>query len=128
MACNYCKATVYIKTIQYTAPLLAPLTKAEELRQQLYNMTGEVYLSLPKQFCPMCGERIEVGLKTPDMREVVELPLILDCGYTVKIVRRDDYGNLYSTHRMTKREARDFLAKCGELTEKAEKALAEKKG
>lgn len=56
--CNYCKAPVYVKTIQYSAPVLAPMTRAEELRQQLYNLTGEVYLELPKQFCPMCGRRL----------------------------------------------------------------------
>lgn len=58
--------------------------------------------------------------------DVVELPLIIDTGYKVRIIRRDDYGNLYTTYRMTKREARDFLARVGELTEKAEKALAER--
>ena len=57
MSCRYCKAEFYIKTIQYAAPLLAPLTKAEELRQELTNLTGEVYLKIPNQFCPMCGER-----------------------------------------------------------------------
>ena len=57
MACNYCDAKVYFKTIQHTAPLLAPLTRAEELRQELYNLTGEVYLPLPTRYCPMCGEK-----------------------------------------------------------------------
>lgn len=56
--CNYCKAPVYIKTIQYSAPVLAPMTRTEELRQQLYNLTGEVYSELPKRFCPMCGRRL----------------------------------------------------------------------
>lgn len=57
MACNYCKAEIYVKTIQYAKSLLAPLTRAEELRQQLQDLTGEVYLQLPNKFCPMCGER-----------------------------------------------------------------------
>lgn len=57
MACNFCNAEIYIKTIQYTQPLLAPLTKADELRQRLQDLTGEVYLQLPNEFCPMCGER-----------------------------------------------------------------------
>lgn len=56
--CNYCKAPVYVKTIQYSTPILAPMTRTEELRQQLYNLTGEVYLELPKQFCPMCGRKL----------------------------------------------------------------------
>lgn len=57
MACNYCNAEIYIKVIQYSMPLLAPTTKAEELRQQLQNLTGEFYVQLPSEFCPMCGER-----------------------------------------------------------------------
>lgn len=56
MACNFCKEQIYFKTVQYTAPMLAPLTRAEELRQELTNITGEVYLPLPNLYCPMCGE------------------------------------------------------------------------
>lgn len=55
--CNFCKAPIYIKTTQYSAPLLAPTTRAEELRQELLNITGEVYLPLPNEYCPMCGEK-----------------------------------------------------------------------
>ena len=58
MACNFCKADLYVKTIQYTKPLLAPLTKADELRYQLQDLTGEVYLQLPNEYCAMCGEKI----------------------------------------------------------------------
>ena len=29
MACNFCNKPIYIKTVQYTAPMLAPLTRAE---------------------------------------------------------------------------------------------------
>ena len=56
--CNYCKVPVYVKTIQYTAPVLTPMTRVEEIRQQLYNLTGEVYLEFPKRFCPMCGKEL----------------------------------------------------------------------
>ena len=58
MACNFCKADLYIKTVQYTKPLLAPLTRAEELRQKLLDLTGEVYLQIPNEYCAMCGEKI----------------------------------------------------------------------
>jgi hypothetical protein len=58
MACNFCKANLYIKTVQYTKPLLAPLTKADELRYQLQELTGEVYLQLPNEYCAMCGSKI----------------------------------------------------------------------
>lgn len=57
MACNFCNDELYIKTVQYIQPLLAPLTRAEELRRQLQDLTGEVYVRLPNKFCPMCGEK-----------------------------------------------------------------------
>ncbi len=37
---------------------LAPMTRTGELRQQLENLTGEVYSELPRQFCPMCGRKL----------------------------------------------------------------------
>ena len=58
MACNYCNAELYVKTIQYTKPLLAPLTKADELRYKLQDLTGEVFLKLSNRFCAVCGERL----------------------------------------------------------------------
>ena len=58
MACNFCKADLYIKTIQYTKPLLAPMTKTEKLRQELIDLTGEVYLQIPNEYCAMCGDKI----------------------------------------------------------------------
>ena len=61
--CKYCNIPVYIKATKYAKSLTAPLTKAEELQQQLEDLTGEVYLQLPNNFCPMCGEPVEFGLK-----------------------------------------------------------------
>lgn len=58
MACNYCNTPIYVKVTRYAAPLLAPLTRAEELRQELINLTGEEFLYLPNQYCPMCGEKL----------------------------------------------------------------------
>ena len=58
MACNFCKADLYMKTVQYTKPLLAPLTRTEELRQELSDLTGEVYLQIPNEYCAMCGDKI----------------------------------------------------------------------
>lgn len=59
MACNYCRAHLYIKTIQYQAHILAPLTRAEELRQELEDLTGERYMLLNNKYCPMCGSKIK---------------------------------------------------------------------
>ena len=57
--CNFCKTDLCIKTIQYTKPFLAPVTREGELRQELLNLTGEVYLPLPHKYCPICGEKIK---------------------------------------------------------------------
>ena len=57
--CRYCNQDFYIKTIQFLAPLTAPLTREQELRDKLVNLTGEVYLPIPISFCPICGEKIE---------------------------------------------------------------------
>lgn len=47
--CNYCQTPIYIKTIQYCKSLLAPLTPEQELRDKLLDMTGEVYVNIPKK-------------------------------------------------------------------------------
>ena len=52
---------LYIKTTQYLRPVLAPLTREEELRQELLNITGEVYLPFVPSYCPMCGKKVEGG-------------------------------------------------------------------
>ena len=54
--CRYCNQNFYIKTTQFLAPLTAPLTREQELRDELINLTGEVYLPIPISFCPICGE------------------------------------------------------------------------
>lgn len=65
MACNFCKSDLYIKTVQYTKPLFAPMTRAEQLRQELLDLTGEVYLKISNEYCAMCGEKIT---RTPKER------------------------------------------------------------
>lgn len=57
MACSFCNTPLYIRTAQYTKPLLAPLTPEQELRDKLTNLTGEVYVSIETGYCPFCGER-----------------------------------------------------------------------
>lgn len=56
--CRYCDVPVYIKTVQDTAPVMAPLTEVQALRDKLLDKTGEVYLQIPKRFCPVCGREI----------------------------------------------------------------------
>lgn len=38
--------------------LLEALTHIEELRQELEDTTGETYIKIPNQYCPMCREKI----------------------------------------------------------------------
>ena len=57
--CEYCNKEFYIKTTQVIAPLTAPLTREQELRDELVNLTGEVYLPISISFCPICGEKIK---------------------------------------------------------------------
>ena len=61
MACNFCKADLYIKTVQHTRPLLAPLTRAEELRQELLGLIGEAYLQIQNEYYAMCGAHTKIN-------------------------------------------------------------------
>lgn len=56
--CEYCNAKLYIKTQKIMKSVLAPLTHTEELRQELEDITGEMYLELPKRYCPICGRKL----------------------------------------------------------------------
>lgn len=57
--CKFCGTPLYIKVVQNTMPLLAPLTRADELRYELLNLTGERYLLLEAKFCPICGAKMK---------------------------------------------------------------------
>ena len=57
--CDFCNVPIYLKTKQFARPLLAPVTREQELRDALLDLTGEVYLKLPHRFCPMCGEELK---------------------------------------------------------------------
>ena len=57
--CNWCDTQFYIKVEQFTAPVLAPLTRADELRQELINITGKVYTPINVIYCPMCGREVK---------------------------------------------------------------------
>ena len=59
--CEFCGTTIYVKTVQHTMPLLAPITRADELRHELLNITGEIYLPLEAKFCPVCGAKMKGG-------------------------------------------------------------------
>lgn len=59
--CSLCKTPIYIKVKRYMKPVLAPLTREQELRDRLVDMTGEDYAELSGGFCPGCGGRKEGG-------------------------------------------------------------------
>jgi hypothetical protein len=56
--CNFCRGEFYVKTVRYTMPLLAPTTRAEGLRQELINITGEEFTPIVHIFCPVCGDKV----------------------------------------------------------------------
>lgn len=39
--------------------VLAPTTRAEELRQQLQDLTGEIYVPIESKYCPLCGKELK---------------------------------------------------------------------
>ena len=57
--CKFCGAKLYFKTTQYARPLLAPLTEVQALRDKLLDLTGEVYVEIDADFCPMCGRKLK---------------------------------------------------------------------
>ena len=58
--CSFCDVKLYAKVTRTLMPLAAPLTRAEALRQELINLTGEDYVRVDAAFCPVCGRRKEV--------------------------------------------------------------------
>ena len=59
--CSYCEVDIYIKVKKYMKSALAPATHTEELKQELEDKTGEMYITFPKNYCPMCGRKLEKG-------------------------------------------------------------------
>ena len=55
--CSFCDETIYVKVIQYAAPILAPLTPEQELRDRLIDMTGTTYVKILSNYCPVCGKK-----------------------------------------------------------------------
>lgn len=56
--CEYCNVKLYVKIQKIMKSALAPLTHTEELRQELEDITGEMYIEIPKQYCPQCGRKL----------------------------------------------------------------------
>lgn len=56
--CEYCKAEVYFETHKIMKSLLAPETHIEELRQELEDLTGEMYIKISNNYCPMCRKKV----------------------------------------------------------------------
>ena len=53
--CGWCNAKIYGKTKSYFRSLLAPATYIEELRDKLEDLTGDVYVEIPRRYCQNCG-------------------------------------------------------------------------
>lgn len=56
--CEYCRAKVYFKTKKIMKSLLAPLTHTEELIQEVEDATGEMYIEVSTNYCPICGRKL----------------------------------------------------------------------
>lgn len=59
--CAFCDRDIFIQVEQYLAPILAPLTYEQALRDELVNITGKAYKLLPKRYCPVCGAKMKEG-------------------------------------------------------------------
>ena len=57
--CYFCGTPIYTKTITCMRSVLAPTTRAEELRQQLHDLTGEIYVPIESKYCPLCGKELK---------------------------------------------------------------------
>lgn len=57
--CYFCGTKIYLKTITCMRSVLAPATREEELRQQLHDLTGEVYVPIEAKYCPLCGKELK---------------------------------------------------------------------
>lgn len=57
--CEYCNAKIFVQIKRYTKPLLAPLTKVEQLENELINKTGLQYIQILNNYCPMCGKKLK---------------------------------------------------------------------
>lgn len=56
---NCCSTKIYIKTMRYAKPFSMPLTREEEVRQKLIELTGEEFVNIDAIFCPFCGKKLE---------------------------------------------------------------------
>lgn len=83
--CPYCETAFFFKTIQHAKPNLAPLTPEQEIRDKLLNLTGESYVLIQNNFCPVCGR----NLKNPANMKLI-------------FYRDKNTGNLFSVQRLPK--------------------------
>lgn len=50
---------LYVKVPRYARRMSMPLTKEQELTEQLLDSVGEEYISYFPQYCPVCGKKIK---------------------------------------------------------------------
>lgn len=56
--CEFCATPIYIQIKRVYKSVLAPCTRAGELRAQLEDLTGEAYIPIEKNYCPVCGKKL----------------------------------------------------------------------
>lgn len=52
---------LYVETPRYARKMSMPLTKEQELVEQLEDFLGKNYITYIPQYCPVCGKKIEWG-------------------------------------------------------------------
>ncbi len=54
---RFCNEPIYIKTVQYSAPLISPMNDAQALKNKMINMIREAYVQLENSFYHIGGCR-----------------------------------------------------------------------
>ena len=50
---------LYVKVPRYARRMSMPMTREQELIEQLEDYVGEGYISFYPQYCPICGKKVE---------------------------------------------------------------------
>lgn len=88
--CPFCERPLYIKVTRYLRPILAPLTHADALRDELINITGEDFAPINAEYCPMCGRPLNRRAATENKPLTLDRLRQMD-GKPVKVYEDGEY-------------------------------------
>lgn len=75
--CPFCGKPLYIKVKRYTKPLLMPATRAGALRDELMDITGEEYIQIKANYCPVCGQSL-TRRATPENKRLIDAAVLTE--------------------------------------------------